>query len=223
MLGHSVETICFVSPSDAPNMPTEGSYPETKYMIDTCKKVRKELAHLPVEQGNQKTISIKHMETILNQIEILLRSPICVPRFFFQVLQNTSIKLSISPQPRSVGDPVIVQPGSSLVVKVEGVIQHYGRTPSLFRSVDAIQLTLTSQLISPKSMEFKSVNDLVTLTQMVRPHRDFMSGSFLLPLTNNQPTGQFGVTVAVGGQWQVTLEACVIDGNSVMWNTGPKR
>lgn len=185
--------------------------------------MRKELASLPTEQGNQKTIGAKHTDTIINQIEILLRSPMCMPRFFFQVLQSTSIKLSISPQPRTVGDPVIVQPGSSLVVKVEGVIQHYGRTPSLFRSVEGIQLTLTSQLISPKCADFKSPSDLITLTQMVRPHRDFMSGSFLLPLTNNQPTGQFGVTVAMGGQWSVTLEACVIDGNSMMWITGPKR
>lgn len=212
-----------MSPSDSPNIPTVGSYPETKHLIDCCKMIKREMAHLPVEQGSAKSITTKHTETIINQIEIMMRSPVCMPRFFFQVLQNTSIKLSISPQPRTVGDPVIVQPGSSLVVKVEGVIQHYGRTPSLFRSIEAVQLTLTSQLTSPKNIEFKSVNDTITLTQTVKPHRDFLSGSFLLPLTNVQPTGQFGAPVAMGGQWQVTLEACVIDGNSILWTTGPKR
>lgn len=30
LLSHSVETICFVSPSEVPNLPTEGNYPETK-------------------------------------------------------------------------------------------------------------------------------------------------------------------------------------------------
>lgn len=223
-MGHSIETICFVLPSDPPNIPIEGSYPETKYLINCCKKVKKELSHLPNEQGNMKTITTKHTDVIINQIEILMRSPICMPRFFFQVLQNTSIKLSISPQPRASGDPVVVQPGSSLVVKVEGVIQHYGRIPSLFRSVEAIQLTLTSQLITPKTSDFKSANDTITLTQTVKPHRDFLTGSFLLPLMNIQSTGQFGAPVAVGGQWQVTLEACgVIDGNSQLWTTGPKR
>lgn len=177
---------------------------------------------MPVEQGNQKTITTKHTEIVLNQIEILFQTPICMPRFFFQVLQSTSIKLSISPQPRVAGDPVIVQPGSSLVVKVEGVIQHYGKSPSLYRSVDSIQLTLTSQLISPKSNDFKMPSDTTVLTQTVKPHRDFLTGSFLLPLTNIQPTGQFGTPVAMGGQWQVTLEAYVIDSNSVVWNTGPK-
>lgn len=184
--------------------------------------MKKELSYLPVEQGNMKTITSKHTDVVMNQIEIIMRSPICMPRFFFQVLQNTSIKLSISPQPRAAGDPVVVQPGSSLVVKVEGVIQHYGRIPSLFRSIEAIQLTLTSQLITPKNTDFKSSNDTITLTQTVKPHRDFLTGSFLLPLTNMQMTGQFGAPV--GGQWQVTLEACgVIDGNSQLWTTGPKR
>lgn len=191
-------------------------------MIHCCRLIKNESMNLPQEQGTMKTITSKHTEMIINQIEIFLRSPICMPRFFFQVLQNTSIKLSISPQPRAAGDPVIVQPGSSLVVKVEGVIQHYGRIPSLYRSVDSIQLTLTSQLISPKTTEFKSSSDTITLTQTVKPHRDFLSGSFLLPLNNIQPSGQFGVPVSMGGQWQVTLEACVIDGNSVLWNTGPK-
>lgn len=173
--------------------------------------------------GNQKTITTKHTEIILNQIERLIKSPICIPRFYFQVLQSTSIKLSISPQPRISGEPVVVQPASNLVVKIEGVIQHYGKIPNIYRSIDSIQLTLTSQLTSPKNVEFKSINDTIVLTQTVKPHHDFMSGSFLLPLNNIQPLGQFGGTIAMGGQWQVTLEAYVIDCNSVLWNTGPKR
>lgn len=201
ILSYSVESVCFVSPSDAPNIPTVGSYPETKHLIDCCRRIKAELANLPNEQGNQKSITSKHMDTILNQIDIALQTPIGLPRFFFQTLQNTSIKLSISPQPRVSGDPVIVQPGSSLVVKVEGVIQHYGKTPSLYRSVDAVQLTLTSQLISPKSNDFKLPSDTITLSQTVKPHRDFLSGSFLIPLTNIQPTGQYYTPTAIGGQW----------------------
>lgn len=228
ILGNSVETICFASPSDLPSFPTESTYPETKYLINTCMKMKRELATLPVtEPGVQKSITTKHTDTIIRQIETLLRSPICVPRFFFQVLQTTSIKLSVSPQPRVPGDPVVVQPGSSLVVKIEGVIQHHSSNTtkaSLFRTIESVQLTLTSQLISPKANDFKANNgDSITLTQTVKPHRDFLSGSFLVPLSNMQTTGQFGATVCMGGHWQVTLEAFVIDGNSVLWNTGPKR
>lgn len=226
ILSYSVETICFVSPSEAPNTPSDGSYPETKYLLAGCRKIQNELTKsLPPEQSNQKTITNRHTELILNQLEVLMQMPICMPRFFFQVLQNTSIKLSISPQPRVPGDPVVVQPGSSLVVKVEGVIQHYAKTPSLYRSVDSVQLTLTSQLISPKANEFKMASDTITLTQTVKPHRDFLTGNFMIPLTNMQPAGppgQFNTVVSTGGQWQITLEACVIDGDNVVWNTGPK-
>lgn len=215
-----------MSPSDEPNIPSDGSYPETKYLLAGCRKIQNELKkYLPAEQSNQKTITNRHTELILNQLEMLMQMPICMPRFFFQVLQNTSIKLSISPQPRNQGDPVTVQPGSSLVVKVEGVIQHHGKTPSLYRSVDSVQLTLTSQLTSAKANEFKMPNDTITLTQTVKPHRDFLTGNFLIPLTNAQsavPPGQFNPVTASGGTWQVTLEACVIDGDSVVWNTGPK-
>lgn len=195
-------------------------------MLACCRKIKNELnQYLPPEQSNQKTITNRHTELILNQLEILMQMPICMPRFFFQILQNTSIKLSISPQPRVAGDPVIVTPGSSLVVKVEGVIQHYAKTPSLYRSVDSVQLTLTSQLISPKANDFKMASDTITLTQTVKPHRDFLTGNFMIPLTNIQqtgPPGQFNTVVQMGGQWQLTLEACVIDGDSVVWHTGPK-
>lgn len=228
ILSYSVETICFISPIESPNTPFDGSYPETKYLLACCRKIKNELTRcLPAEQGNQKTITNRHTELILNQLEILMQMSICMPRFFFQVLQNTSIKLSISPQPRVAGDPVVVQPASNLVVKVEGVIQHYGKTPSLYRSIDSVQLTLTSQLTSPKNNDFKMASDTITLSQTVKPHRDFLTGNFMIPLTNlqnNAPPGQFNhpVLVSTGGQWTITLEAFVIDDDSVTWNTGPK-
>lgn len=109
----------------------------------------------------------------------------------------------------------------------EGVIQHNAKTPSLYRSVDSVLLTLTSQLISPKAndLQTKQTNDTTTLTQAMKPHRDFLTENFMIPLTNIQPAGppgQFNPDVATGGQWQLTLEACVIDGDSVVWNAGPK-
>lgn len=168
ILSHSVETICFVSPSEPPNTPSDGSYPETKYLLAGCRKIQNELTkYLPAEQNNQKTITDRHTEVILNQLKILMQMPICMPRFFFQVLQNTSIKLALQPPPRATGDPITVQPGSSLVVKVEGVIQHSAKTPSLYRSVDSVQLHLTSQLTTPKPADFKMPSDTITLTQTV--------------------------------------------------------
>lgn len=67
-----------------------------------------------------------------------------LPRFFFQIMQSTSVKLAISPQPRVLGEFISVQSGSQLAVKVEGVIQH-GVKPGLFRKVKEVIITVTSQ------------------------------------------------------------------------------
>lgn len=182
ILGHSVETICFVSPSEAPNTPTSGTHPETKYLLAVCRQIKAELTkNTPSDQqATQKAITHKHTQFMLNQLEMLMQMSVCIPRYFFQMLQSTSIKLSISPPPRAAGDPVIVPGGSSLVIKVEGVIQHSAKTRGLYRSVDSIHLTLTSQLLTIKAPEFKLPSDTIVLTQTIKPHRDFFTGNFMV-------------------------------------------
>lgn len=77
-------------------------------------------------------------------VELLMNASLPVPRFFFQIMQSTSVKLAISPQPRVLGEFISVQSGSQLAVKVEGVIQH-GVKPGLFRKVKEVIITVTSQ------------------------------------------------------------------------------
>ncbi|XP_011184460.1 integrator complex subunit 7 [Zeugodacus cucurbitae] len=212
LFAHIVETICFATPSDPPTFLTTDQCPETRYFASCCHRMEQMQRNLPQEPSNAKTISNRHLEIILSEIELITKTPLCLPRYFFQVLQSTQIKLSVSPQPRSPGEPVLVQSGSNLVIKVEGVIQHYGKRRSMYRSVDAVQLTLTSQLVTPRPANEtpkSATSDTVTLTQTVKPQRDFLTGSFLLPISS-------------GGQWQVTLETYVIDENGITWCTGPK-
>lgn len=78
-------------------------------------------------------------------MEVLTNASLPIPRYFFQVLQSTSVKLAISPQPRVLGEFISVQAGSQLAVKVEGVIQH-GMEPGLFRRIEEVVITVTSQL-----------------------------------------------------------------------------
>uniref|UniRef100_A0A336MZS9 Integrator complex subunit 7 n=1 Tax=Culicoides sonorensis TaxID=179676 RepID=A0A336MZS9_CULSO len=221
ILGHSVETICFVTPSEAPTAPIKASYPETRFFLNNCIKITKELENLPKDSGNVDSITNKHTDVILSQIDLASRSAMCIPRFFFQTLQSTSIKLSLTPQPRNVGEPVVVQPGSNLVVKVEGVVQSNTKIRKSYRQIDSVQLTLVSQLMTPRPIDLKSASDTIVMTQTVKPHREFLTGSFLLPL-NNVQVNYMGSQVSLGGQWQVSLETCVIDTNGVLWNTGPK-
>nr|XP_040236397.2 integrator complex subunit 7 [Anopheles coluzzii] len=218
----SIETISFINPSETPKVAPQSSHPETRYLLSVCRTVLKHLQLIPAEvPGGTKTLTHEHTDMMMKQIETVVRSSHCTPRFFFQVLQNTSVKLALTPQPRATGEPVFVQPNSHLVVKVEGVIQHYGRTPSLFRAINSIQLTLNSTLMTSRPNDVKLLSDSLTLTQVVKPHRDFLSGSFLIALNNTAHTFNGG-PVSLGGQWQLNLETCIIDDNGVMWQTGPK-
>lgn len=212
LFAHIIESICYATPPEPPVFLTTGNHPETRYFAASCQRMELMQKNLPQEAANAKTISNRHLDVIIALIEIITKTPLCLPRYFFQILQSTQIKLSVSPQPRSATEPVIVQSGSNLVIKVEGVLQHFNKQQKHFRRVDSVQLSLTSQLMTPRpANELGKVpnNDTVTLNQIVKPQRDFLSGSFLLPISS-------------GGQFQVTLETFVIDEHGITWCTGPK-
>lgn len=211
IFGFSLETVCFATSQEGLNVPTQGNFLETAFAMATCRRISREFEKIPAD----KSITNHHTDVILKQIEMAIKAPICIPRFFFQVQQSTSIKLSMSPFPRLAGEAILVQPGHNLVVKVEGVILSSGAKPCLYRSIDSVQLTLSSQLLSPRCGDVKPMNETITLVQTTKPSRDFLSANFLLSLNQNGNSGQ---------QWQVTLESCIIDGNGVLWNTlGPKK
>ncbi|EDV96038.1 integrator complex subunit 7 [Drosophila grimshawi] len=208
---HIIESICYATPPEPPIFLTTGNHPETRYFAASCQRMEQMQKNLPQEPPNAKTISNRHLDVIFALIEIITKTPLCLPRYFFQILQSTQIKLSVSPQPRSATEPVIVQSGSNLVIKVEGVLQHISKQQKHFRRVDSVQLSLTSQLMTPRPVNelVKLPNpDTVTLNQIVKPQRDFLSGSFLLPISS-------------GGQFQVTLETFVVDEHGITWCTGP--
>ncbi|XP_043647564.1 integrator complex subunit 7 [Drosophila teissieri] len=214
LFAHIIESICYATPPEPPVFLTTGDHPETRYFAASCQRMEQMQKNLPQEPANAKTISNRHLDVIIAQIEIITKTPLCLPRYFFQILQSTQIKLSVSPQPRSATEPVNVQSGSNLVIKVEGVLQHFSKQKKHFRRVESVQLSLTSQLITPpprssQELPKQGANDTVTLNQIVKPQRDFLSGSFLLPISS-------------GGHFQVTLETFVVDENGITWCTGPK-
>ena len=94
--------------------------------------------------------------------EMLAAEQLCFPRFFFQSLQTTSIKLAVTPQPRGNDPTINVNSSQHLAIKVEGVItstptaglmggsnsQATLGSPTTFRKIDSIKLTLNSTLIA---------------------------------------------------------------------------
>lgn len=94
---------------------------------------------------------------------MLSNASIPIPRYYFQILQSTSVKLAISPQPRVMGEFISVQANSQLAVKVEGVIQH-GMKPGLFRKIHEVVVTVTSQIqINAKNKDLDKVGLVLVL------------------------------------------------------------
>ena len=58
-------------------------------------------------------------------------------RFFYQSLQETRLKISVTPQSRAAGEPVQVNTSQLLAIKVEGVIERSGIENKQSRKVSA--------------------------------------------------------------------------------------
>ncbi|XP_018575936.1 integrator complex subunit 7 [Anoplophora glabripennis] len=214
LLEQCVESIC-VSGARVRDEPIEfGSKNirlESQQLVKACESALK-VAQSLSEDCTNATITHKQVEIIKAIVEVLTNASLPIPRYFFQVLQSTSVKLAISPQPRVLGEFISVQAGSQLAVKVEGVIQH-GMKPGLFRRINEVIITVTSQLQSnPKNKEVldpKLLEQVSVLTQTVTPHKDFFTAQFLLAFPR-------------GGQYLLVVEASVVDEQSNTWKTGPR-
>ncbi|XP_012280539.1 integrator complex subunit 7 [Orussus abietinus] len=199
-----------------------GNSVEMRHLARCCTELQR-LAPPWEGEGECAAISHSRVGSLISQIMLLaggkMRLPI--PRYFFQTLQSTSVKLSVSPQPRVLGEPVSVPQGSQLALKVEGVLRH-GRRASLFRSVAAVCISISTAPPSKINSDQKDSN-LNELQQTVTPHRDFFACEFLLSLGSPQigPTGCASNTGG-GGQYQVTASASILDKDGNIWKCGPR-
>ncbi|KAJ3665781.1 hypothetical protein Zmor_001256 [Zophobas morio] len=183
---------------------------ESQQLVKACCNALK-IAHAVVDDSSINTITHRHVELLKKITEVLANGSLPIPRYFFQVLQSTSVKLAISPQPRVMGEFISVQANSQLAVKVEGVIQH-GMKPGLFRKIEEVMVTVTSQIQNnskSKDVDNKNTEQSSVLTQAVTPHKDFFTAQFLLAFPK-------------GGQYLLVVEASVVDEDSNTWKTGPR-
>ena len=163
LMSNSVDRVCGVPPGgNAATSTTAGSSAATSmyqqempdfHFDDTVEmrqisKYLKEVRRLAPPgdiKENDESITHARVECLISQVILLaggkVRLPL--PRYFFQALQTTVVKLSVSPQPRVFGEPVCVPQGSQLALKIEGVLRH-GKRGSLFRSVDAVCISIST-------------------------------------------------------------------------------
>ncbi|XP_077077062.1 integrator complex subunit 7 [Siphateles boraxobius] len=151
-----------------------------------------------------------HTGCLCDAVIAILKVPLSFQRYFFQKLQSTSIKLALSPSPRTPNEPIPVQNNQQLTLKVEGVVQH-GSTPGLFRKIQAVCLKVSSTLQTKPGSDFKIPLDSKTneIEQKVEPHNDYFSTQFLL-------------NFSILGTHMVSVEASVVDSSGIEWKTGPK-
>ncbi|CAN8008454.1 unnamed protein product [Ixodes pacificus] len=152
----------------------------------------------------------------------LVLVPLCLPRYFFQSLQSTSIKLAVSPQQKATGDPLFLAHQSQLALRVEGVVQHGARGPNRapFRSVHRVLVTVTTapglpnaagtsaQRGAPQDSKGSSADGLL-LSESASPHNDYFQAQFLLCLP-------------APGLHTVTVDTSVLDAQHSLWKTGPQ-
>ncbi|XP_012220081.1 integrator complex subunit 7 [Linepithema humile] len=235
LIANSVERVCGgpgVSMYQQQNDPVNfhfGDSVEMRQLARCCCELRFLAPPWAGSDGKSGAISHMRVSCLISQVTLLaggtMRLPI--PRYFFQTLQTTSIKLSVSPQPRVLGEPVSVPQGSQLALKVEGVLRH-GRWASLFRSVAAVCISISTTPPSKINSDQKDSN-MNELQQTVTPHRDFFACEFLLSLgipgSTIAPcaagTNTAGNT-ASGGQYQITASASILDKDGNVWKCGPR-
>ncbi|XP_011314620.1 integrator complex subunit 7 [Fopius arisanus] len=240
VMANSVERVCMSSNASAYHRSNEtfefsfGESVEMRQLAKCCTEVRR-LA--PNNQGEElQVITHPSVEALISQVVLLaggkVRLP--MPRYFFQALQATVVKLSVSPQPRVLGEPVCVPQGSQLALKIEGVLRH-GKKASLFRSVAAVCISISTSPPSKINSEYRNNGEASNggneLQQTVIPHRDFFACEFLLSLGNSGVTGNSGCagSSTTGGgnssganQFQVTASASILDKDGNVWKCGPR-
>uniref|UniRef100_A0A2C9JPR4 Integrator complex subunit 7 n=1 Tax=Biomphalaria glabrata TaxID=6526 RepID=A0A2C9JPR4_BIOGL len=187
------------------------SMSSTSGTLNVMQEISSALDKLLPDTNSSAIISYKLMDILSWSVAGFVHASPSFPRFFFQTLQNTVVKLAVSPQQSANQEPILLRADTHLSLKVEGVVQR-GEHPALFRKVSSVIISVTTALISRSTVPSTNikVNESVSvhLTQTVQPHNDYFSTSFVLPFS------VLGIHVA-------KVEAGVIDENGVFWNTGP--
>lgn len=196
-----------------------GALPEHYLLKRTCNEVRAFIRRMFTASPADSKLPAQ-TENLLEISGRLLRIPFVVPRYFFQPLQNTVLKLAISPQPKanSMEQSIVIYSNTNFAFKVEGLIKDSrpdgaeGRRNRLpIREVNQILIQVTSitksNLSSLSIFDFaKKADSPQQLQSIAQPHNEYFQEQFLLNLKT--------------GYHQINVEAFVIDHNHAKWNLG---
>ncbi|XP_028398755.1 integrator complex subunit 7-like [Dendronephthya gigantea] len=175
-----------------------------------CAEILEELQR-QYSDTQDKPISDDEIQCLCRMSVCILGIPMRLPRYFFDRLQSTKIKLAISPSQPINNEPHSISVESQMALKIEGVICH-GKDQAVFRKIKFV--TLLVEIIAEERKESMDVKASLNtppgpLQQTVEPHNDYFSTQFLLafPLPN---------------LYAVKVTVAVVDDRGHNWETGPE-
>ncbi|KAM3718923.1 Integrator complex subunit [Dirofilaria immitis] len=117
----------------------------------------------------EKRITRKNLKFLVDTFGYLCSVPICIPRFFFQQLRYTQIKLNVLPQPGPTDTAIAVSSNQKLPISIEGAIES-----SHASSVDAVIVKAVAKFARGSS---KNGSQIQTVTPQ---EGKFFNAQFLL-------------------------------------------
>lgn len=151
--------------------------------------------------------STKSIEPLIQLLKLfsdeILRCQFVYPRYFFQPLQVTQIKLAITPQPNASSGSVSLLLNHNLVLKVEGLLENSAKSKIVIRKVIKVMISVTLTAVKPTD---PNVN--LSFQSIATPYNNYFKTEFLLPLK-------------WVGSFNVDIDASIIDEQERIWKTGP--
>uniref|UniRef100_A0A5S6PIY1 Integrator complex subunit 7 n=1 Tax=Brugia malayi TaxID=6279 RepID=A0A5S6PIY1_BRUMA len=117
----------------------------------------------------EKRLTKKKLKFLVDTFGYLCNLPICIPRFFFQQLKYTQIKLNVLPQPGPTETAVGVSSNQKVPISIEGAIES-----SHAFSVEAVIVKAVAKFVKGAS------NDCSQLQTVIPQEGKFFNAQFLL-------------------------------------------
>lgn len=178
---------------------------EHRELEATCNKLMRLIKSEIVEPGLKPDDQV--IDPLMNLLkefsDDLLKCPFMYPRYFFQSLQRTQIKLAITPQPTTSSGSITLLLNYNLVLKVEGLVQNLSKTQMVIRKVSKVLISVN---LSP--VKQSDLNCNLFVQSVASPHNNYFKTEFLLPLR-------------WAGSFQVDIDVSIIDEQERTWKTGP--
>lgn len=188
-------------PVDAAERPTL----EHRDLVSTCSDLIKSIKTELLEPGI--VSSSEPIDPVISLIkrfsDSLLRCPFMYPRYFFQPLQMTEIRLAITPQPSTTGGSISVPLNQNLVLEVEGLVQNASKSNTTIRDVSKVVIS-----VSMNHTKQPETNTSPLAQSIATPVSNYFKTEFLLPLK-------------WAGTFSVDIEVSILDEQERLWKTGP--